>query len=581
MRDKKNVDAYKASIKNQLSNAGLIRGQPRHSPISPPAPRAHPRHSITAPKTKPKKAAALLSRTPRLTPPPQLTVSDADFSGFSPYTEASFLQHDNGLLALSMPDPNDFDQFSSEPFGDVDFTSFDPNMSFPFASTSMNGVSSLMMDPLFDNPASIYPSLSGGGGYPGDPTAFPTYPGPQSSAPMFEDLVMLYFSQVSGIQFTFAGAQLRDVTMNAVQHEPRGACAFAISALADFHQTQMRIAQGLEAPQSNQNSHTHYLYGEALSKLNANRDNGNGWSESDALAALHLVSFAHLSGGSADWQEPFDILCAWLMQSNLSVSVGSAAVVYQGLPPTSQLLVRMIMWLDIFSSLSLKRVPKFLNLWKSLLNVQSGCPSILDMSSLTGCAEDTLLAIGDISQLANWKTIQQRNGTLSYPELVRRGKAIEDEILHRQGLHAKLTPTFGPITVLQDCDAPTEAHRDVCVSLFRESALLYLHTVMSDSSPVPEISQSVNKIVKELNALPPSNLDRALVFPICLSGCMTNDSTMRDFLKNRLQCLDDIHGNLLQTRLLMETLWQRRDVGGGFPNLREIIKEQSISLLLI
>ena len=62
---------------------------------------------------------------------------------------------------------------------------------------------------------------------------------------------------------------------------------------------------------------------------------------------------------------------------------------------------------------------------------------------------------------------------------------------------------------------------------------------------------------------------------------MTNDSTMRDFLKNRLQCLDDIHGNLLQTRLLMETLWQRRDVGGGFPNLREIIKEQSISLLLI
>ena len=62
---------------------------------------------------------------------------------------------------------------------------------------------------------------------------------------------------------------------------------------------------------------------------------------------------------------------------------------------------------------------------------------------------------------------------------------------------------------------------------------------------------------------------------------MTNDSSKRDYLKGRLQGLNETYGNLLQTRLLMETLWQRRDVGGGTPDLREIIQEQSISLLLI
>lgn len=37
MQDKKNVDAYKASIKAQLSSKGLIRGQPRHNPLQIPA----------------------------------------------------------------------------------------------------------------------------------------------------------------------------------------------------------------------------------------------------------------------------------------------------------------------------------------------------------------------------------------------------------------------------------------------------------------------------------------------------------------------------------------------------------------
>jgi hypothetical protein len=98
---------------------------------------------------------------------------------------------------------------------------------------------------------------------------------------------------------------------------------------------------------------------------------------------------------------------------------------------------------------------------------------------------------------------------------------------------------------------------------------------------VPEIRASVGEIVQLLNQLPPSEVDRSLVFPICLAGCMTDDSSRRDFLKGRLQARDESVGNLMQTRAMMEAVWQRRDVHGGAIDWRESIRERSPNLLLV
>lgn len=577
MRDKKNVDAYKASIKAQLSRAGLIRGQPRHNPMQAPAQRSHPRHR----EPSSKQTSAPSPRDSEPTPPPPPSVSISDFPSFTQFPDVSYTQNENSLMSgLANVSTSGFDGLSS--FNDMNLNPFDPStMSMPYSSGGMaSGSSNYMVDSLLDPSFSLFPANQDMS-YP-DQSAMPSYGMAHSPSPMYDDLMMHYFSTVSRVQFVFAGSQVSEVTYNTVLQDSRGAPGYAIYALADLHQTQMRISQGLEAPQSNQASTANYLYQEALFKLKANRDNGNGWGESDAVAALHLVSYSHLSGGNADWQEPFDILCAWLLQSNLSIAGHNSKAIYLSMSPMSQILIRMIMWLDIFSSLSLNRVPKFLVLWKSLLDPQKGCPQMLHMASLTGCSEDTLLAIAEISQLANWKAMQMRNGCLSYPELVTRGKKIQDTIKQNQAMQGDLLHSYGPIGELGEGEAATEAQQAVCVSIFRESALLYLHTILSNSSPgVPEIAASVEEIVRQLGLVPSSNLDRALVFPICLAGCMTNDSSKRDYLKGRLQGLNETYGNLLQTRLLMETLWQRRDVGGGTPDLREIIQEQSISLLLI
>lgn len=235
-------------------------------------------------------------------------------------------------------------------------------MAYPYSPASISSGSSYgMVDPLLDPSFNLFQGTDLLAYQDMQPQNMATFGGLGHTS-MYDDLVHHYFDRVSKIQFVFAGKQLSDITYRVccfssvnryqtfltinwqvMSQDPRGAPTFAIYALADLHLTQLRIAEGLEAPQSGQGSSAHYLYQEALFKLKANRDNGSGWGESDAIAALHLVSYSHLSGGSADWQEPFDILCAWLLQSNLSLAGENTRTIFLSMSDASQLLVKLIM----------------------------------------------------------------------------------------------------------------------------------------------------------------------------------------------------------------------------------------------
>jgi hypothetical protein len=137
-------------------------------------------------------------------------------------------------------------------------------------------------------------------------------------------------------------------------------------------------------------------------------------------------------------------------------------------------------WVDIFSSLSLLRPPKFLQLWKQLLSeqkywVNGDMPQRLRMDLLSGCPDEAMLAIAEVSALAQWKTSQLHNGSLSYPELIRRGTAIEQQL--------RQYPANDHDARSNNGTQPTQEDRSLAASIFREAALLYLHTVLSNSMP--------------------------------------------------------------------------------------------------
>ena len=94
-QEKKNVDAYKASIKAQLSRAGLIRGQPRHNPLLVPSQREKGRpHGSQQNASSSNDSRSHHSRSHHSFP-----VSIAGLAAYAPYqplVEPPFMQPTNG-----------------------------------------------------------------------------------------------------------------------------------------------------------------------------------------------------------------------------------------------------------------------------------------------------------------------------------------------------------------------------------------------------------------------------------------------------------------------------------------------------
>ncbi|TFK33218.1 fungal-specific transcription factor domain-containing protein [Crucibulum laeve] len=580
MRDKQAVDDYKAGIKARLTQKGLIRGQPRSNPMHAPSHRP-------APTTRPSSSNSV-----------PVNMGHSDFY-FGDLTFGSTSTHTGHGMMPGMPGASNssFD-LPTASYGDNGIGQLDPTstgFNYPASSHASSSSSSFLADPvdhgfgLFTTPHDLMEFNN----FMPQPLASPSltngqYTAPLGQTPLQEEFVMFYFDHLHKIQFVFAGDQFTEATHQAIVDDPRGAVTNAISALVDLYSTRRRVAEGLEAPSANpEHSQPMYLRREALFHLQSNKELRGHWIEHDAIAALHLISFSQLSGGAAEWEAPFDILCEWLVQGGLHVS-DNPRMLFDGMSPTGQLLVKAVMWFDVFASLSLRKAPRFTGLWKRLLCDTTGYwPQGMGMASLTGCPDEAMLGIVEVSELAQWKAVQQHNGTLSYRELIRRGDDIEQRLrqyraVSNVGSQEPLGISVRP-TVAETGDAvPSDVVRALVADMYRESVVLYLHTVLSDSNPgVPEITAAVDTIIHLLSQLPRSDVDRALVFPICLAACLTNDSNQRDFLKHRFQVLEESVGNLMQARRLMEEVWQKRDVSGNPVNFRDVIFERRLNLLLI
>jgi len=136
---------------------------------------------------------------------------------------------------------------------------------------------------------------------------------------------------------------------------------------------------------------------------------------------------------------------------------------------------------------------------------------------------------------------------------------------------------FAPSTGVSDAPSAFETS-----NIFRHAALLYLSTIINGPSPdIPETREQVLATHTTLCALPPSSVDRSLVFPLCLAGCMTDDPLLRKYFSGRLHAMDGPVGNSGKTLVLMEEVWRRRDnlqIGVAW---RDVMRETKLELLLV
>ena len=222
----------------------------------------------------------------------------------------------------------------------------------------------------------------------------------------------------------------------------------------------------------------------------------------------------------------------------------------------------------------------------------------LSMIPVMGCENHILLALAEISELSHWKEMQTRTGCLSMPKLVQRGIEIEQKYLQRtcNGMFPQdpyLAPPAG--TTYADREArEVFQRRKLTNDVFRASARVYLHTVLSGDYPSsPEISAAVTETIECLKRVPQANnlslsrsVVRSVVFGICICGCLTDQPSQQAFLRELLEQQEvEVVGNVMAVRRLMEDVWRRRATAEGKKtwtvNWREVMFESGRELLLV
>jgi C6 transcription factor Pro1 len=149
------------------------------------------------------------------------------------------------------------------------------------------------------------------------------------------------------------------------------------------------------------------------------------------------------------------------------------------------------------SSITTTQPPRFMDFYHRLFSDKTGFS--LQIEQVTGFSDDVLYAIAQISTLANWKSREFISGRLSVRELIRRGDAIEQSLRRGEqedksamikvnGIELDISFNGDALQSLttdaltSGC-APNEDIHRIIRSLFRETAVLYLHTVLSDPNP--------------------------------------------------------------------------------------------------
>lgn len=584
MRDKEQVDMYKAQIKTQLANRNMIRGL-KKNPDAQALPQVSHRQSLQTPGS-----GSNFSRR-----------DESSFDNYGGDSSASSFSNSPMIPPISVPS-------STPPLPDV--VQPHPNR-VSISKPAMVHASPQQMLLQLPQSYTLVPdynnehlSMSGPSLTESPMPMTAMLPSIQQNASR-EALVVYYFHSVFQIQYVFAlEPSVSSAIHSCLVQNPNGPVTSAVCALASLHSALMSGQEDFTVPKT--------YHDEALWQLRHSKEFNGQYSEADAMAALHLVSYSLFCGCTGDWLQPLNIAREWLERSPIS-SQPNPKMLLLSASDSVKYICKTTMWMDIFSSISLGISPRFMPLYQRLFRGGSGfwaqgSSSELDdlrMDVFMGCPDDVMLALAQTADLAHWKAQKKSNRCLSVRELVDRAAGIEQELRGVSSLNQRRhssssvftpspsisLPSLSPATTDSSGMTPTFAHPragsdpsefgQLVGEVFRSAALVYLHTVTNDHHPrVPEIRDALRSVFHALDQLPFTEADRSLVLPILLAGSVTEDPTGIHNLRTRLGVQSQQFGNVSRISQLLETVWERRQLSTEEVDWRVVMREIGLQLLL-
>lgn len=418
------------------------------------------------------------------------------------------------------------------------------------------------------------------------------------SCPIIQDrhseLVHHYMENVLKIQYLLADQSIATFIFNMTQTSQTA--RDAVCLLSSLHRhcvrdnVNMLMSGNISQPYNDTDTYYYRLRSSLLHK--------QSYNEGEAMAGLHVVSSFLFSGGRGDWDVYLNIAIKYALSVLDDGQFYGPQDALENCSDATRFIIKTTMWFDVLASVTQARVPRFLEVFRTVFGphtgayIESSSPN-LSMLPIMGCENHIVRAIAEISSLYQWKQIQTNSGRLSIPLLVQKGLEIEKSL-------SESSPLFGSDEYLTS--PPSNAYssleareiyqrRRLTNQIFRASAKVYLHTVLSGDHPSsPEISAAVTETIDCLRRVPQANnallsrsVIRSVVFGICICGCLTDDPGQQKFLRELLEQQEaELVGNVVAVRRLMEDVWARRAAGnkGSSVNWREVMCEGGMLLLV-
>ena len=298
--------------------------------------------------------------------------------------------------------------------------------------------------------------------------------------------------------------------------------------------------------------------------------------EGDAMAGLHIVSWVLFGGGKGQWKDFLNVACRFADGILWSPHHAGPYDALLHCSTMERFIIKTSMWFDVLGAATRVEVPYFLEIFNALFKPDSAyfdnlvVDERLSMLDIMGCENHIVWALAAISHLACWKNQQNATGHLSMPALVKQGESIERYLM--------------PPTSIPETHTKLEQTRLVTSQVFRASARVYLHSVVSGAHPsCTEIKDGVADTISWLERVPANDnraVVRSVVFSICLCSCLTDDPVQRAFF---LQCLDmqDAYlGNCAEVRRLIQDVWDNREPSSPHPVPWQTIMRKTQILLV-
>jgi hypothetical protein len=181
-----------------------------------------------------------------------------------------------------------------------------------------------------------------------------------------------------------------------------------------------------------------------------------------------------------------------------------------------------------------------------------------------------MICIHDITSLDNWKQEMSKARALSLVEFATRGQRIEKRLRRRLvSLEAALS---------RGSTCSTEITR-----LFTHAAIIDLHVTISGAYPeIPEIAESVSKMIEALRDLSNPKLLRSVVWPFCVSGCLAAESQEHHYRKpmSPSYMKQQQFATCLESLEIMKECWRMRKTGSGHYDWAFTMKKRKASILM-